>query len=110
MDTELLKRLDALSAKLGVAANALWGSYMKQAILNGWECFAFGVFFLAAMLLFWKISWDSKGNNEKLDRCALAFIAGTGALVIAGLFFFNSADYLFNPTVWAFKSVMADIH
>lgn len=109
MTEELLKRLDALSAKLGVAAQALWGSYMKQAMINGWECMAAGVIFLTISAVCMAAFVYEHRRGDKNDLCTTAVVVALVSGIIAALFLMNAADYLFNPTVWAFHSIMQDL-
>ena len=110
---ELLSRLDALAAKLGIAADQLWAILVRQAHVEMNVQFAVGLLaflvLLAAAGLFvygarrgWGDCWDDEAVGS-------AFVGGLIAVLAFGIATFSWLDaycIAMNPEYWAFKELV----
>ena len=112
---ELLSRLDALAAKLGIAADQLWAILVRQAHIEANIDFGLGlvtfVIFLAAVVVFvYGVKRGTKMNREQWD-CAssVCTVLGGGiipfAFGIAVAFWLDAYRIAMNPEYWAFKEL-----
>ena len=114
---ELLKRLDALAAKLGTTAGNLWQIYVAQArveiiqdILVGCLLWAISGFCLYAV-----IRWDKTPPADDLssvdgDPQAIAFFVALFAFVIGVYWLYCAVTPWLNPQYWAFRQILSDLH
>ncbi len=108
MNDEILKRVDALAAKLGVTVDHLWGVLIRQARIDGIEWVAWGCFWLILATATGAVAKSIyKGKNDDGDKfllcCGFALI-----LVVFGLCCLSNTLGLFlNPEYWALKQVTA---
>lgn len=120
MTEEILKRLDALSAKLGVAAATLWDAYLRQARIEGIKDLAWaGIWSVVTILCIfisrhgyqkWSVMPPFRkrtSDEDDLASCELVKLriggicAVIGALVALG-FLSGAYDALANPVAYAF--------
>lgn len=91
MNPELQKQvfdhIDALAAKLGVAAQFLWGVLLKQAYVEGWTYIVFYVLWagafcgwIAVFRKFRRLEEESRYNN---GEDAWAFVSAIYGIVMA---------------------------
>lgn len=117
---EILNRLDALSAKLGVAAHALFALYVRQAYIDGIEsvliiaAMAVAIYFLVKITLrLWdQIDELGKLGKDRMGSGSCAFFAVVCIIICAwvGIYFLCTAiDCFSNPQLVAFKSLAATI-
>ncbi len=108
MNGEILKRLDALAAKLGVTADHLWGVLIRQARIEAYEWIAWGALWLALSCLTWyltiKLYKDDDKDGELLITMGIASLTTTvvGLICMSG-----TPGLLLNPEYWALKQVAA---
>lgn len=132
IDPELLKRLDAIAAKLGVTAQYLWSVLIRQGHIDGIMQVSTGgiLIALAASLAF--VSWRSTVKRTRLK--AVRTVYGLGeplsageeyswsedtagwalmapaimAIVVLGVsipFFYDGISELLNPAFYAFQHI-----
>ena len=109
MTDEILKRLDALSAKLGVAAGHLWEILVRQARVDAFENVLLCILSLCGVCVFVRLaSWVLKKADE--EWAAFAFgcaCVGAVACSIASLVGFCSLwTPLLNPEYFAFQKIV----
>jgi hypothetical protein len=123
MTQELLKRLDALAAKLGMAATAIWQMYVLQARIDGMECLAFSLLTMIAAFVCDKVALKEmkrplSGLKKRDDYDLLVdadnhnygyFMFGASAVFfgIACICSVNAADLLCNPGLAAFQRIIS---
>jgi hypothetical protein len=117
MQKELLARLDALAAKLGVTADALWSLYLHQAHIEGIQdaivAGVFGLLFVISLgivvaSLLYAISDDF--NDGFPVGCGIAGIVGTvGAAIAGSTYAFAAYSELYNPGFWAFSQLVSHL-
>jgi len=107
---EVLQRLDAIAAKLGVVASHLWVVLIKQAISDGtvYLTFSFIGLLVATEYAFFKYR-HSDGYNER-DTWFWATIGSAVVLAIAGLLcIWTGSDgfqQFYNPEYYALQSLI----
>jgi hypothetical protein len=107
---EMLKRLDALASKLGMAATALWGFYIRQARITG--AIELVCFFLCISGVFLCNRWRALcwSKTEKGDGYIWgALWSGLGMFGLSALaigFLYWGATAIFNPGYWAFQTIV----
>lgn len=107
MSDEILKRIDALAAKLGIAASHLWSVYVKQARIEAIECIGWGVMWLLISLAAcFGARWLFKSDDEhEVGPFVLAILIAVAAFLIACAQFASTPGMLINPEFWAFKEL-----
>jgi hypothetical protein len=109
---ELLKRFDALTAKIGEAGGTAWGWYVRQSVIDGAEALAVaGVLLAAAVFCLWfgtklrrtadKVTIDSGRSLHEVWWLGSA-IAGAAAVFFTA----NGLDLLLNPSYWALQRLL----
>ena len=77
MEQEMLKRLDVLAEKLGVAASMVWGFYIRQAYIDGVaDLAAAGMITLVFIVAVRKAPWlaaFSNSNKEVIRVCLRSY-------------------------------------
>lgn len=117
IDPELLKRLDALAAKLGVAAQYLWSVLLRQAQVEAWKDIVEGsiwavVAIVSGIMLVTTIRRESKkdGYDGWMPEPIILAIAATifllVGIVVAGCLLDSAIDPLFNPGYWALHHIL----
>lgn len=113
--SEILKRVDALAAKLGVTAEFLWSILVKQARIEVWTNVA--VIAAAAIVAWGLYRWwrsalrRSDGNVVDLDSggefVSLVFATIFAIVVVIGAFvaILQLPTLLLNPEYWALKQL-----
>lgn len=81
MTDEVLKRIDALAAKLGVTADHIWSVLMRQARIEGIEWVLWGTLWLIVgsyMLnrTLWMWRMEQTHNDDHFISCIFGGIAG----------------------------------
>ncbi len=106
MNDEILKRVDALAAKLGVTVDHLWGVLIRQARIEWIEWIVWSIlwFVLAAVTgVLIRVIYKREDGDGDLFITSAIFAAG---FVVAGLFCLSNTLGLFlNPEYWALKQV-----
>lgn len=118
---QILSRLDAIGAKLGVAAQAVWGFYLQQARVEGLISLGTGVLlliFCTVASVYVRRVWERDlaiGRYE--HECDLSggvlgffYTLGVVVLLVFGLFgIVDSLTPLLNPGYWAFQQIVSQI-
>jgi len=120
---QILSRLDAIGAKLGVAAQAVWGFYIRQAYVEGITCLLIGLLALAlciagSCLLPRMWNWDFgimedgyRKKNSHTEGPAYFFYC-IGLVTFGGVavtYLYNSVTPLLNPGYWAFQQLVSNM-
>lgn len=121
---QILSRLDAIGAKLGVAAQAVWGFYLRQAKVEGLESLITGIIallLLAVGIRFWQKVWDwdygtprengyGRENEHSEGPIICAYFCLLVALFIFGVIqVYSSFTPLMNPGYWAFQQLLSQM-
>lgn len=112
---EMMKRLEALAGKLGMAAAALWGFYTRQAYVTGAEQIVCCVVCVVGALVFnhYRVSCWEKGEKDRYSDWKFGSIMlGIGEVILVGLavmFLCFSFTALFNPGYWAFQTIVEQL-
>lgn len=116
IDPELLKRLDQLAAKLGVAASFLWHALIRQAYINAAENLVVAIILAVAALYLFRLSivlWNwSDGHPNTNDTglgAGLVFFVGLVAAGFAITCICDTVDGFLNPgyaALGALKSLL----
>ncbi len=118
LTAELLKRLDALAAKMGVTGQYLWGVLLRQAHVAVWE--AVGGLLLGAiaiivgLLALW---WGIRQPKDKYDCLgdgalgavvcgSISFVLGSIASLVNA---FSLPTLLMNPGYWALQDLIRQL-
>jgi zinc transporter ZupT len=105
VNEEILKRLDALAAKLGVTAQYLWGVLIRQAVVEG--ALDAGLFVAGAAVAFWCFQRAKELIKDEEDDTAVFPIAiGFVVSVVACGFLYSSICELANPGYFALDKIM----
>jgi len=104
MQEELLKRLDALAAKLGVAAEHLWDVLVRQGQIEGMRGVVLAVVGFVVMLIAGRKAaraFRENRDDATMGWVILCFLSGGAALV-------GQADawYLLNPEYFALRQLL----
>jgi hypothetical protein len=117
---EILKRLDALAAKLGVTGNHVWTILVKQARVEAAKDLIFALIAVGALAgcikgfrLLWKRSRALKNDastglnddGEGFGAICLALI-GTFALMVAVHYSMATVTELINPEYFALQQII----
>jgi hypothetical protein len=110
MNQEILNRIDALSAKLGVAAQVLWATYIRQARYEAVEEIVWAT--LESIGLYLLCRWAIRHFKDFEDLLPIyVIVAIFGVLLV--IFIIFSLDgvvpQLLNPEYWAFKELMSAV-
>lgn len=123
MQSELLRRLDALAAKLGTTAAHVWQVYVAQgrveAVRDSIMVAMLAGVAIAMLLRAPQFCWRNRCEIKK--KCqwdgdgwtALAVLSVGIALVcciVAVYFGYSAAGEWLNPQYWAFQHLMQDLH
>lgn len=110
---EMLKRLDALASKLGMAASGIWGFYIRQARVEGvTDLFIAAVCLTIGLLLNHarKKLWTDPGDRDFCGTAALWVGAGSlGCLALTFVFLHAAFTELYNPGYWAFQTIVEQL-
>lgn len=108
MNEEILKRIDALAAKLGVAAEHVWGVLIKQARVEA-ATDAVG-FILSLVCAYWLIRWARymlKTGKDGDGIIWIPFALCAFFVLVAGIGSFSSIPTnVFNPEYFALKTIL----
>jgi len=110
---EILKRVDALAAKLGVTADQLWGMLMKQASVELWSSLLW-IMLLSLLLVASVFATSRAARRMAKDKDTandfLLMIGGLLGIVVGtiGIAVTLSAipTLIFNPEYWALKQLI----
>lgn len=112
---ELLKRMDAVAAKLGSASSALWPILVRQSIVSGWIdlCIGCGALSYVVWLLYhlpkvkelWE-SDDDSHNGFAFFGVALAVVM----FIVLGIYIPAAIQQLLNPEYYALKYLVTIGH
>jgi hypothetical protein len=124
---EILKRLDALAAKLGTTAEYLWGVLVKQGKVEGVMQIAeflilvvltisFGLFtknYLYPHYLEWQGKYTEFGGWRTQEKATvfydLTWVGLVVTVIFMGVTLANAFDWvtpMFNPEYWALKQII----
>ena len=107
---DVMKRLDAIAAKLGVAANHIWGVLVYQARVDAIEWIIWGVLWLAiagSLVHCAQFAYSRKDDSERVEKAVtLGGIAIVFTLLGLGCLSNILTNFL-NPEYWAFKQLTA---
>jgi len=116
MQQQILNRLDALAAKLGVAAKELFALYVKQVLITGWEAIVTGAVCYVVLVVclrgMWNVTHKDLGPyDDPIDKPVFWFslIFGLFGIIAGTSFLVNGVDLVLNPQLWAFKEVLSNI-
>ncbi len=107
MTDEILKRIDALAAKLGVTVNHLWAVLVKEARIEALESIGWGLMWFTFSLyltLFCKAAWkrDDRNLDVPIAVGAIALVCFLAACYEVS----GTVGMILNPEYWALKEVM----
>jgi hypothetical protein len=119
MQTQLLSRLDALAAKLGVTANHIWAVLLKQAQVELVQSIVWAI--LAALVVcltvycLWRIN-TTVTADENYDwypwRIGVAIASYAGGAAALAILFRNLCaipTLAMNPEFWALQEVLKTV-
>lgn len=110
----VLSRLDAAAAKVGVAADQLWGLWLATWWRPLISTVLSGVVFVVCLIVFrrlWK--WAASANNDIDEITPLIFIAGTIGVISLIAFGFSVSDsiaYSIDHRLYALDQLRQLIH
>lgn len=107
MNQELLNRLDALSAKIGVTVQYLWGTLLRQAHIEGYIQLAWGIGEMIAICVLVRIGWKHIKTWD--DWMPAYLMAGFVVLILFVFCCINLANFptpLLNPDYWALSQIL----
>lgn len=112
MTDEVLKRIDALAAKLNVTAAELWKVLVKQARIEGIEWICWSAFWMIVSISMLKLTFRldeycKKPGNADWDGVqtvpavigVITFLSSLGCLA-------GTPGQFLNPEYWALKQIM----
>lgn len=109
---EMLARLDALAAKLGVAASAIWNFYIRQARIEGllylvYLACTLGCCVFCVFLAKRRVSAFKRDRNIDHIGCAVPlFLVASGFLAWSCFNLHESITALGNPGYFAFQAII----
>lgn len=109
MNDEVLKRLDILAAKLGVAASYLFQVYINQARVEAITDSIFIVFGLLLCYISYKWWMKFIANEDKEQYIWGSFFVGLAGTIMVLSFISSLPTELFNPDYFAISHIMANI-
>jgi hypothetical protein len=112
MNEEILKRLDALAAKLGIASAHLWDVMITQSRIDGVEDLVFAVMYLlGTAATVWVARWLRKQDDDFL--CEFCFFVTCIVvpiwLIVSTNYFYHVPGELFNPEYSAFSKLAGSL-
>lgn len=114
LQQEIFSRLDAVAAKLGVAADQLWEILIKQAFIEGITSLIWAVILIGAAIIGWwgvcskRFTWTSF-DQEAPGPKFLFILAGLGCTIAAPFALTSAIQYLLNPEYQAFQNLLTII-
>jgi len=107
---EVLTRLDALAAKLGTTAVALWGVLVAQGRVEGWQYLCWAAFWLIPIAIaIWFFNWVVRHPFKNDDKICGSVFIGLAMLGSIALFFnclVTGLGFLLNPQYWAWHQLV----
>ena len=108
MKEEMLKRLDAIAAKLNVTAEHLWAILVKQARVEALtDIFtvvgSLLVWFVAYKVVRWEFSRDDNDDDVSTGAVLVSLAASFIALVASLIALYSLPTELLNPEYLAFR-------
>lgn len=104
MNEEILKRIDALAAKLGVTAQYLWGVMVREAKVEG--SLDGGLCVICAAVSFWcgrrAVAMINSEDDVAILPIIIAFVTGVFALGFA----YSSISGFANPEYFALNGIL----
>jgi hypothetical protein len=103
MNQEILARIDALAAKLGVAASQVWATVVFQQRIDG------AMFMVASLIVFvlscfiWRVAKGQEHEGDRRGWQAVSVLAVLVAIVMLG----SGVSLFINPEYAAFKEIAA---
>lgn len=114
----VLSHLDQLAAKLGIAANYVWGFYVHQAyveaITDGIIAFVFAIVLFTG--LYFTVKLVRAGQADKYDGenyYVGAVFSGLGTVLsLSGTvcFLVSAISEVLNPQYWAFHQILLNLN
>lgn len=106
MTDEVLKRLDALAAKLGVASAHLWEVLTRQARIEAIEDVFWALMWLTISVFLGFVSKILFFKKEQPDAGLVVAIVSLVCFVAACGCISNTPGMFFNPEYWALKQIL----
>ena len=108
MTDEILKRIDAMAAKLGVTAGQMWGVLVKQARIEAIEDICWGLFWLMLAAICARIAWKGYKSDEDLGDAVMicGSVVGIIFMLVAMGYIAGTPGMLLNPQYWALKELL----
>lgn len=103
MNDEILKRIDALAAKLGVAGAELWRILVKQAKVDAisdvaWAIVSIAIIFGVIKLEYWAVRRNEKEEDDWIIGITIiSVIVGVTFLIVGIASLMDLPTALFNP-------------
>ncbi|EMT54778.1 hypothetical protein I532_04200 [Brevibacillus borstelensis AK1] len=101
---KLTQYLEQMAAKLGVAAEHVYGVLVRQQVAEGWTYVVLAVGLLLIVLLCGIASWATRNDYENFS--ANAFITGCGAFLLCLLACGAGVRHIINPEYYAIREIM----
>lgn len=109
MDEQVMQRIDALAAKLGVVGEHLWEVLVRQAYITGATNLFHAAFVAVVVAAYfkWVVPWANAGGHydERWIGAGLAGAALTVWTIIAFLLALDGVGYILNPEYFALRKV-----
>jgi hypothetical protein len=109
MQKELLNRIDALAANLGVTAEHIWRVLIQQAQVEAVRCILIVVVaVLCGAVLYWRVkaSIEDDWDSELMIASVMVFAIATAVLSVLALIALTELPtLLLNPEYWALRQV-----
>lgn len=113
MTNEILKRIDLLAAKLGIAAEKLWEVLVAQARIDAIQSLIWaGVWIVLAGVMCYAFKQVMEWAAKDDDWTPLMIGCGVAILILsvsAIALIVSSITPFFNPQYWAFQELMKQI-
>lgn len=110
MTKEILERIDAIGAKLGVAAGHLYGVLVRQATVDAWrDMILAGVFGVFVGVCAWLVKKSIKEEFGHHDDGFIAFVSGivgVGLAILMFVFAYTSVGEFMNPEFYAIHNIL----
>jgi hypothetical protein len=112
IDPELLKRLDAIAAKLGVGAGEAWRIFIHQAYVEAWTWLPFVILWTVVTVMLLKVAAIcrryQKDQNEDLYGlgAVVCYLACVGSSAGIATCISSMVLILANPEAYALREIL----
>lgn len=114
--TAIAPLIEQLAAKLGVAAEHLWGVLVRQAVVDGVGGLIISVFAAIAIFCTIKFTPSLVNKDSELQEltwqggvACLLIIAGIVSIVVLPVSLIGGIKHVLNPEYYAFMDIMSQI-